>query len=441
MSAVLSDPTMERVEALGAAPTPAEFRPIKLAMIDVESCPESIVAGDYGAVWALVREYGRPRGMIRVPFIDGVATRAQLSAAIDSLPAAPRVPESTPPLDRDLPSISVVIPSLLARADGLEACLRSLAELDYPDYEVIVVDNRPAGAEPVQLAGVRVVRETRPGISAARNAGLAEANGELIAFTDDDVEVDAGWLRAIARRFVEHPDEACVTGLALPSELETPAQVALEEYYGGFGPRTFEAVSHRIRAPRGSSLVGTATVDAIGDDGRVRRTFSLYAAGSFGAGANMAFRVGALRRARRLRRRARSGHRHPRGRGPRDVRAARVARSRASASPPAAIVHHTHRRDEAALERQIRGYGVGYGALLMALVLEDPRHLGRIAGTAGRAVRVLAAGYRDKAGRDRDEPAAAGESSTRNRELARMELRGMVAGPFLYLKTRLRRPR
>jgi GT2 family glycosyltransferase len=440
MSTVVSDPTMERVEAGAAAPTPVEFRPIKLAMIDVEECPESIVAGDYGAVWALVCEYGRPRGMIRVPFIDGVATRAQLSAAIDSLPAAPRVPASTPPLDSDLPSISVVIPSLLARADGLEACLRSLAEVDYPDYEVIVVDNRPAGAEPVQLPGVRVVRETRPGISAARNAGLAEANGDVIAFTDDDVEVDPGWLRAIGRRFVEHPDEACVTGLALPSELETPAQVALEEYYGGFGPRTFEAVSHRIRAPRGSSLVGTATVDAIGDDGSVRRSFSLYAAGSFGAGANMAFRVGALRELGGFD--AALGAGTDTHGGEDLVMFARLAwRGHAVGFAPAAIVHHTHRRDEAALERQIRGYGVGYGALLMALVLEDPRHLGRIAGTAGRAVRVLAAGYRDKAGRDRDEPAGGGESSTRNRELARMELRGMIAGPLVYLKTRLRRSR
>ena len=434
MSSALTELTVDRDDAVAGEPTPTEFRPIKLAMIDVESCPDSIAAGDYGAVWALVREHGRPRGMIRIPFVDGVVTREQLSAAIETLPAAPRGPESKRPLDRDLPSISVVIPSLLERADGIDACLRSLAELDYPDYEVIVVDNRSAGAEPVQLPGVRVVRETRPGISAARNAGLAAANGDLIAFTDDDVEVDPGWLRAIASRFVEHPDEACVTGLALPSELETPAQVALEEYYGGFGPRTFEAVSHRIRAPRGSSLVGTATVDAIGDDGRVLRSFSLYAAGSFGAGANMAFRTGALREL--------GGFDCALGAGTKThggedlVMFARLAwRGHDVGFEPAAIVHHTHRRDAAALERQIKGYGVGYGALLMALVLEDPRHLGRIAGTAGRAVRVLVAGYRDKTA------ASDGDPSARNRELARMELRGMIAGPLVYLKTRLRTPR
>jgi GT2 family glycosyltransferase len=438
MSAILSDPTLDRRDAVADQPTSAEFRPIKLATLDVESLPESIAADDYGALWALVREHGRPRGMIRVAFTDGLATREQLGATIEALPESPWVPASQRPLDHDLPMISVVIPSLLERADGIEKCLRSLAELDYPEYEVIVVDNRPAGAAAVPLPGVRVVRETRPGISAARNRGLAEAKAAIVAFTDDDVEVDPDWLRAIANRFLEHPDEACVTGLALPGELETPAQVALEEYYGGFGPRTFEPVSHRIRAPRGSALVGTATVDAISDDGRVLRSFSLYAAGSFGAGANMAFRTEALREL--------GGFDCALGAGTDThggedlVMFARLAwRGHAVGFEPASIVHHKHRRDEAALDRQIKGYGVGYGALLMALVLEDPRHLGRIAGTAGRAVRVLAAGYRDKAVADGDRTSGESQPAARNRELARMELRGMLAGPLVYLKTRLRR--
>lgn len=419
---------------LAARPDETRFRPIKLATIEVENFPEAIDGEPgYGALWALVREHDRPRGMIHVPFEHGSVSRGQLAVAIAALPAPSQTTVARHPPAHPLPSISVVIPSLLQRADGLDACLRSLAELDYPDYEVIVVDNRPAGAAAVQLPGVRVVRETRPGISAARNRGLAEAKGKLIAFTDDDVEVDPGWLRSIASRFSEHPDEMCVTGLALPSELETPAQVALEEYYGGFGPRTFEAVSHRIRAPRGTSLMGRATVDAIGDDSRALRSFSLYAAGSFGAGANMAFRADALRELGGFDLALGAG---TATKGGEDlVMFARLAwRGHAVGFEPAAIVHHTHRRDEAALERQIKGYGVGYGALVMALLIEDPRHIGRIAGTAGRAVRVLVAGYRDKAAGD-------GELSARNRELARMELRGMIAGPFVYLKTRVRRSR
>jgi GT2 family glycosyltransferase len=429
MSAVSSNPTLDRA----AEPRRTGFRPIKLAKIDVESCPESISAGDYGALWALVRERGRPRGMIRVPFVDGTATREQLAVAIEALPPSPQVPVSDGALDRDLPSISVVIPTLLERADCLQACLKSLVDLDYPDYEVIVVDNRPAGADRIELPGVRLVRETRPGNSAARNHGLAAAKGEIIAFTDDDVEVDRGWLRAIASRFTQHPEEACVTGLALPAELETPAQVALEEYYGGFGPRTFEPVSHRMRAPRGRPLLGQATVDAIGHDGRVRRSFSLYAAGSFGSGANMAYRARTLRELGGFDRTLGGG---TEVRGGEDLAIfARLAwRGHSVGFEPAAIVHHTHRREEAALERQIEGYGIGFGALLTALVLEDPRHLGRMLGTAGRAVRVMSADYRDKLD-------ASPDANPRTRELARRERRGMVIGPLLYLRSRVRRSR
>ena len=85
-----------------------------------------------------------------------------------------------------------------------------------------------------------MVRERRPGISAARNAGVAAATGEIIAFTDDDVRVDPLWLRAIGERFASDSAIEAVTGLILPAELETPAQVWFERYYGGFsGERTF----------------------------------------------------------------------------------------------------------------------------------------------------------------------------------------------------------
>jgi hypothetical protein len=411
-----------------------DFRPIKLSTIDVERCPESISGGpEYAALWALVREHGRPRGMIQIPFGDGPLRAEQLRRAIASLP-----PSTGASVSRSaavsLPSISVVIPSLLERRDGLARCLRSLAALDYPNYEVIVVDNRPAGAPESDLPGARVVRETEPGISAARNRGLAAARGEIVAFTDDDVEVDPGWLLAIGRRLLDHPEEVCVTGLALPRELQTAAQVGLEEYYGGFGPRTYEPVSHRMRvpAPKGVDL-RPATVDAIADDGQIRRSFSLYAAGSFGPGANMAFRAQTLRDLGGFDRALGAG---TACRGGEDLAMfARTAwRGHAVGFEPAAIVHHTHRREDAALEHQIEGYGVGYGALLAALVLEDPRHLGRMLGTAGRAVRVLVSGYRRKLD-SRQQP------NPRTRELARLELRGMAAGPARYLRSRLRGPR
>jgi cellulose synthase/poly-beta-1,6-N-acetylglucosamine synthase-like glycosyltransferase len=420
------------------------WRPIRVCVIDLEDCPEAISgAPDYEALWALIRERGRPRGMLKIPFEDGRLSRERLTAAVAELaPATDAPPLSRPPTGR-LPSISVVIPSMLERMDGLKACLSSLAALDYSDYEVIVVDNRPQGSPPVEVAGARLVRESRPGISAARNRGLAAATGEIIAFTDDDVEVDPAWLLAIGLRLQAHPEEACVTGLALPYELETPAQVALEEYYGGFGPRTFEAVSHTLRLPPGAGArLQPATVDAVGDDGRVRRSFSLYAAGSFGPGANMAFRAEALRELGGFD--VALGAGTPARGGEDLVMFARLAwRGYSVGFEPAALVHHTHRRGDEELRRQIEGYGVGWGALLLATVLEDPRHVGRMLGTVPRGARALSSSYRRKLrSRHSEQPVSSEqpehEPGTRTSELARLELRGIAAGPSAYLRSRRR---
>ena len=100
---------------------------------------------------------------------------------------------------------------------------------------------------------------------------------------------------------------------------------------------------------------------------------------------------------------------------------------------PAAFVRHTHRRDLDSLRNQIRNYGIGYTALLTALILRDPRHLGRILGTARRAVGVLGRTYGDKLGSD--------QPSEPTPELARLELAGMTTGPAAYLRSLCTSPR
>lgn len=413
---------------------PSGWCPIKVAVIDVERCPDSIDAGsDYCALWALVRQGGRPRAIMQLPFDGAALSRAQLEGAIAELAIAPAAVDVARRDRESLPKISVVIPTMVEREELLRACVRSLAALDYPDYETIVVDNRPAGAPPIELAGVRVVREPRPGLSAARNRGLEAAQGEIIAFTDDDVEVDPGWLLAIALRMSDHPEEVCVTGQVIPRELETPAQAGLEEYYGGFGPRSFEPVSHRLRWPAGlRSLLRPATVDAIADDGRVIGGFSLYATGSFGIGANMSFRTQALRELGGFS--LALGPGTPSRNGEELEVFARLAwQGHCLGFEPAAVVKHTHRREIEALRRQIHNYGMGYAALLTALVLRDPRHLGRILGTARLAVPIFAGYFGKKLNAE--------QPSQLIRELARLELTGMAAGPAAYLRGLLRAPR
>ena len=94
------------------------------------------------------------------------------------------------------PKVSVVVCAHDA-ADTIDDCLTSLATLTYPSVEVIVVNDgsRDATASIArQHAGVRVIDVPNGGLSAARNAGLAAATGEIVAYTDADARVDADWL-------------------------------------------------------------------------------------------------------------------------------------------------------------------------------------------------------------------------------------------------------
>lgn len=95
------------------------------------------------------------------------------------------------------PKVSVVVCSYNAERT-LAACLDSLQRLNYPDYEIILVDDGSTDttAQIVFLRpDVRSFRHERNlGLSTARNTGLAAATGEIVAFTDADCRADADWL-------------------------------------------------------------------------------------------------------------------------------------------------------------------------------------------------------------------------------------------------------
>jgi glycosyltransferase involved in cell wall biosynthesis len=100
------------------------------------------------------------------------------------------------PLPR-YPSVSVVVASYNG-ARTLQACLESLQRLNYPDYEVILVDDGSTDNTP-EIARlypkVRYLRHnSNLGLSVARNTGVEAANGEIIAFTDSDCRPDEDWL-------------------------------------------------------------------------------------------------------------------------------------------------------------------------------------------------------------------------------------------------------
>jgi GT2 family glycosyltransferase/sugar lactone lactonase YvrE len=94
------------------------------------------------------------------------------------------------------PKVSVVVCAYNA-ADTIDDCLSSLTALTYPRFEIIVVNDGSrddTGARARGYAGVRVIDIPNGGLSAARNVGLAEATGEIVAYTDADVRVDRDWL-------------------------------------------------------------------------------------------------------------------------------------------------------------------------------------------------------------------------------------------------------
>jgi GT2 family glycosyltransferase len=100
------------------------------------------------------------------------------------------------PLPR-YPKVSVVVASYNG-ARTLEACLNSLERLNYPDYEVILVDDGSTDTTR-QIAflhpEVRYFHHQKNlGLSVARNTGIAAATGEVIAFTDSDCRADEDWL-------------------------------------------------------------------------------------------------------------------------------------------------------------------------------------------------------------------------------------------------------
>ena len=114
-------------------------------------------------------------------------------------------PPAAKPIDApDPPSVSVVVAIRNAEAT-LRLCIESLLRIDYPcdRLQLLCVDNGSTDATGRILAqyGERltVVREPRRGPAAARNRGVREGRGEIVAFTDADCIVDRGWLRALVR--------------------------------------------------------------------------------------------------------------------------------------------------------------------------------------------------------------------------------------------------
>jgi GT2 family glycosyltransferase len=304
------------------------------------------------------------------------------------------------------PMVTVVV-CTRDRPQSLARCLETLAEVHYKPFEVVVVDNAPTTEETLAVvrersgadSRVRYVRELRPGLSCARNRGLQEARGALIAFTDDDVVVDPHWLDGVVRGFSRSPSVACVTGLVPSAHLENA-----EQRY--FDRRVSWAVSC---TPRRYDLhVGTN-----------ESPLYPYAAGQFGTGANFAFRTATLRELGGFDEALGAGA--PAGGGEDlDVFVRTILAGYELAYEPAAIVWHEHRVELGQLRRQLFNYGVGLAAFATKY-LSNPRTARDVFVRLPRGLHHLQSTVR-----------RAGHPAGLPRSVPVSELLGLAWGPIAY---------
>lgn len=118
---------------------------------------------------------------------------------------------SCPPKPAETPMVSVVICAYNAERT-MRACLESLRQLDYPNYEVVIVDDGSRDST-AQISGdfpeFRLIRQPNKGLSVARNVGAHAANGEIVAYTDSDCVVDPHWLTLMVRAMAENGFDGC----------------------------------------------------------------------------------------------------------------------------------------------------------------------------------------------------------------------------------------
>lgn len=429
-------------------PPSPEFAPARMDEVELsEPLPRLVRGGeDDGTVFqrslCLVRLHHEPLGMLELELpAGGIAPEdlarqvgSELGADVDRhlredgleprpLDAAGFGELADPPCRAqrhaflaDPPHVSVLI-CTRDRTDSVRTTLTSLLACRYPAsrYEVVVVDNASrddslsamvAAEFADREVSVRVEPEPEPGLSHARNRGVAVSEGNLVLFADDDVLLDREWIAALAEPFAD-PGVGASSGMTLPDVLETPTQRWVE----GFGgrARVFEKRVFDLAAPPPDRPLFPFTI------------------GEFGAGRNMAFRrvplleLGGFDVALGPGTIAHDGD---------DVEALlRVLLAGWKiVHDPAAIVWHAHPRDYGELEDRVFGYGVGLTATLTRALIDHPKLLADLLRKLPRGVSFALAADSDKnAGRQGDFP----------QQLVWRELGGIAYGPAAYARSRL----
>lgn len=385
----------------------------------------------------LIRLHGEPLGYVTLPSSDGTVDlgavlriawtrfgemindhlRGEGLPPLDGMPpyARPPGPGDACPSRVSSDTLVSVVVCTRNRSASLAGCLARLRRLTYRPAEFIIVDNAPVddGTRDAvaQVSATdprfRYVLETRPGLSRARNRGLAEARGSYVAYTDDDVSVDPDWIEGLLRGFQRRDDVACVTGMVCTAGIGTEAEAYFDARTSAWSTR-FEA---RVFDQQGEG----------------EGPLYPYAGGRFGTGANIAFDRSFLTGMGGFDEALGAGT-PTRGGEDLDIFVRVLAGTRAIAYEPAAIVWHHHRADNVALLNQMYGYGTGLSAFVTKCLVEQPSRgqvLRRIPAGLLRAYRIPTETGERLDGRVERPPGVL------SREMA-----GWLAGPWLYARAR-----
>ncbi len=328
---------------------------------------------------------------------------------------APTATASCPNAVYSTDRVSVVV-CTRDRAASLGACLDRLARVRYPHVEFLIVDNAPSDDSTRRLVAAyasndprfRYVHEPRAGLSRARNKGLAEAGGRFLAYTDDDVAVDAGWVDGVIRGFQRRPDVTCVTGLVATAAISNSQQAYFDARTSSWStrcqPQLFDladSTAHGVLYPFSAGIFGTGASFAFD-----RAT--LISMGGF----DEALGAGTLTR----------------GGEDLDIFVRVLLAGGAISYEPAALVWHHHRVDLRSLRKQMFGYGTGLTAYLTKLLMQPS--------TRGQVLRRVPAGLAKMAGIKHTTNHRLADSACAPAGALRREFAGFLAGPILYARAR-----
>ncbi len=439
----------------------AQFAPARVIEIELSRPLPDIEAFDkaserwYTRAFCLFRLHTRPLGLVEIPLSEKGASpqeyaprawqqlREQIIQHLqeDNLPlpakldadglvtvSIPHCLEEREQFLAQAPFVSVIVPTH-NRPEYIGRCLAALVRQQYPTYEILVVDNAPSTAATAALvqkicerdSRVRYIHLDQAGSSRARNQGMKEAKGQILAFIDDDIVADTCWLTELVRAFSLADKVVCTLGSVVSLHLDTPAELWAE---GNFKALENGEKMKKLFTPR--ILKSSMRPELL-------TSFSIGGSGNMATTAAFLRHIGGFDPA--------LGPGTPtRGAEDFEVFVQASMHGCTLVYEPAALVYHSYRADDANLRRQMYGFAVCGTAVLTKILSRYPQ---LFIDYLLKVPRVLASAQKEQAPDAKNNVIVPAGEDIRKKAPAPMHeevpfpllLKGLFYGPFAYMKS------